>query len=319
MPKSHTEWCQQLVAWRQEHAFRIPFQSSCDLEETRMARWVAKTEFRRNKSMGTAPSQRQLTLAELLEFDHAMGTLQDDPANQRTNETPPVSQCSNAVDKPGLGCVLEAHASETSAHNQNENLSGPPPSLWEQTSASQAGQSDVDNASSIVQGHGEQLLSRAVTVCWPFTQAKPLRGAGLDDVGARRADVNEVVEAPSSEPMSCDAVTHVVTGENRGCSQPDDASDGERLSADARAHALETHLATSNNSTNDDLDAAPKRRRFVGKQPAVQIRSRRYDTTFWGLEGGRKKAGRRKAGEVALPAGGDVMQTIADNRTLDST
>ena len=37
-----------------------------------------------------------------------------------------------------------------------------------------------------------------------------------------------------------------------------------------------------------------KRRRLVGKQAVQTLKSRRYDLDFWGVAGGKRKAGRKK-------------------------
>jgi len=78
MATKHTNWCDRLVSWRHSNGGQLPSRNSADPEEASLANWIAKTRLRCTRTLQSttrpsAPSQEQLTVAELHNFEEAMG------------------------------------------------------------------------------------------------------------------------------------------------------------------------------------------------------------------------------------------------------
>ena len=78
MDTRHTSWCHRLVSWMRSHGGGLPARNSGDPEEASLANWISKTRIRCIRPLGPftrpiAPSQLQLSVAEVLIFEEAIG------------------------------------------------------------------------------------------------------------------------------------------------------------------------------------------------------------------------------------------------------
>ena len=64
--------CTKLTVWRHAHDGAIPRQRGGDAEESYLGNWVSMTLPRKNKCLGSKPSQRKLTFEEASMLDAAL-------------------------------------------------------------------------------------------------------------------------------------------------------------------------------------------------------------------------------------------------------
>ena len=67
------EQCAALRDWKLAHAGGLPSRSSDKDAEKSLANWLSKTFRRRQRALGSAPSQRQLTGAQAAHLDNIIG------------------------------------------------------------------------------------------------------------------------------------------------------------------------------------------------------------------------------------------------------
>ena len=71
--KNDFEQCAALRDWKLTHAGGLPSRSSDKDAEKSLANWLSKTLQRRQRAVGSEPSQRQLTVNQAAHLDSIMG------------------------------------------------------------------------------------------------------------------------------------------------------------------------------------------------------------------------------------------------------
>ena len=264
-------WCTKLISWRRANAGAFPKQTKDQSVEHVLANWMKKAKIRKHKSLGTAPSLRQLTCNEVALFDAALA--------------------------PGL-CLGEEEEGACSANDavadQIEIDSG------------LCLDGDTDAAHS-VHTVGEEGLMADANVALPrkrvrrksaVTAASSLctlgdSGAKLDDAAIEKDRQRRVMESYNNDDASQLLVQQIALESLSGGVAVQTKENKHRERQQAAAEALRNVRDAKRSRQVGGPSSKPDTSSVRPLRQEVR-RSRRYDVGFWGEAGGRQKPGRKK-------------------------